>query len=61
VPDYLVLLRAISNVPMEPFRKAMAEELGFDHVESHGMSGNILFTALQPLGGLSVWEGGLSG
>ena len=47
MPDYLVLLRAISNVPMEPFRKAMAEELGFDQVESHGTSGNILFTAPQ--------------
>ena len=30
---------------MEPFRKAMSEELGFGDVETHGTSGNILFTA----------------
>lgn len=40
---YVALLRAISNVPMQPFREAM-HALGFDDVESYGMSGNLLFT-----------------
>jgi uncharacterized protein (DUF1697 family) len=41
---YVVLLRAISNVGMQPFRQAL-EELGFSDVESYGMSGNLLFNA----------------
>lgn len=41
---YVALLRAISNVSMVPFRRAM-EDLGFDDVESFGMSGNLIFTA----------------
>jgi Protein of unknown function (DUF1697) len=44
MPRYAALLRAISNVGMASFRKAM-EELGFAEVESYGMSGNLLFTA----------------
>ena len=39
---YVALLRAISNVAMQPFRQAM-EELGFTDVASYGMSGNLLF------------------
>jgi uncharacterized protein (DUF1697 family) len=42
--SYVALLRAIRNVPMQPFREAMAE-LGFSDVESFGMSGNLLFNA----------------
>lgn len=38
------MLRAIANVPMEPLRSAL-EELGFDRVESYGMSGNLIFDA----------------
>lgn len=41
---FLALLRAISNVPMKPFRDAM-REMGFTSVESYGMSGNLLFDA----------------
>lgn len=41
---YVALLRAISNVSMQPFRAAL-EELGFTDVESYGMSGNFLFNA----------------
>jgi uncharacterized protein (DUF1697 family) len=41
---FVALLRAISNVSMKPFRTAM-EELGFNDVESYGMSGNLLFNA----------------
>jgi uncharacterized protein (DUF1697 family) len=41
---HVALLRAISNTPMLPFRRAM-EELGFTDVESHGMSGNLLFNS----------------
>ena len=41
---YVALLRAISNVAMQPFRQAM-EELGFTDVASYGMSGNLLFNA----------------
>lgn len=41
---YVTLLRAISNVAMQPFREAM-EELGFTDVQSYGMSGNLLFNA----------------
>jgi uncharacterized protein (DUF1697 family) len=41
---YVALLRAISNVGMQPFRQGM-EELGFTAVESYGMSGNFLFRA----------------
>jgi hypothetical protein len=41
---YVAFLRAISNVSMEPFRRAM-EDLGFADVESFGMSGNLLFNA----------------
>jgi uncharacterized protein (DUF1697 family) len=38
------MLRAIANVPMAPLREAL-ETLGFDDVESYGMSGNLLFDA----------------
>lgn len=41
---YVALLRAISNLPMRPFRDAM-EDMGFTGVESYGMSGNLLFDA----------------
>jgi len=41
---YVVFLRAISNVRMDPFRKGM-EALGFRDVASYGMSGNLVFTA----------------
>jgi uncharacterized protein (DUF1697 family) len=41
---YVVLLRAITNVSMKPFRDAM-EEMGFTDVESHAASGNLLFDA----------------
>jgi uncharacterized protein (DUF1697 family) len=40
----VALLRAITNLPMQPFRDAM-EEMGFTDVESYGMSGNLLFDA----------------
>lgn len=40
----VALLRAISNVGMQPFREGM-EALGFTAVESYGMSGNLLFNA----------------
>jgi hypothetical protein len=42
--QYVALLRAISNVRMDSFRRAL-EDLGFTHVESFGMSGNLLFDA----------------
>jgi uncharacterized protein (DUF1697 family) len=41
---HVVLLRAITNVPMKPFRDAM-EEMGFTDVESYATSGNLLFDA----------------
>jgi hypothetical protein len=41
---YLALLRAITNLPMKPFRDAM-QEMGFSDVESYGISGNLLFDA----------------
>jgi uncharacterized protein (DUF1697 family) len=41
---YVVLLRAIANVSMKPFRDAM-EEMGFTDVESYAASGNLLFDA----------------
>jgi uncharacterized protein (DUF1697 family) len=41
---YVVLLRAISNVSMKPFRDAM-EEMSFTDVESYAASGNLLFDA----------------
>jgi uncharacterized protein (DUF1697 family) len=41
---YLALLRAITNLPMKPFRDAM-QEMGFGDVQSYGMSGNLLFEA----------------
>jgi uncharacterized protein (DUF1697 family) len=41
---YVALLRAISHVSMKTFREKM-EKLGFTDVESHGMSGNLLFNA----------------
>jgi len=41
---YVVLLRAITNVSMKPFRDAM-EEMGFTDVESYATSGNLLFDA----------------
>jgi uncharacterized protein (DUF1697 family) len=40
---YVAFLRAISNVEMAPFRRAL-EELGLADVASYGMSGNLLFT-----------------
>jgi uncharacterized protein (DUF1697 family) len=40
---YVALLRAIANVPMLPLRDSLAE-LGLADVESHGMSGNLMFT-----------------
>jgi Protein of unknown function (DUF1697) len=43
-PRYVALLRAITNVPMKPFRRAL-EELGFTDVESYATSGNLLFNA----------------
>ena len=46
--EYVALLRAISNVSMEPFRAAMID-LGFADVSSFGMSGNLLFNT-------SGWE-----
>ena len=41
---YVALLRAISNVSMQPFREGM-EDLGFTDVVSFGMSGNLLFNS----------------
>jgi uncharacterized protein (DUF1697 family) len=41
---YVALLRAISNIRMQPFREEM-EALGFTDVKSYGMSGNLLFNA----------------
>jgi Protein of unknown function (DUF1697) len=41
---YVALLRAITNVPMKPFRDAM-EDMGFTEVESYATSGNLLFEA----------------
>ena len=41
---FVALLRAITNVPMKPFRDAM-HEMGFADVQSYGMSGNLLFEA----------------
>jgi hypothetical protein len=41
---YVALLRAISNVAMQSFRRRM-EALGFRDVTSYGMSGNLLFEA----------------
>lgn len=40
---YVALLRAIAHVPMLPLRDSLAE-LGFTDVESHGMSGNLMFS-----------------
>jgi uncharacterized protein (DUF1697 family) len=40
---YVALLRAIANVPMLPLRDSLAE-LGLTDVESHGMSGNLMFS-----------------
>lgn len=45
--QYVALLRAISNVRMQPFCESM-EELGFSEVESFGMSGNFLFNSDNP-------------
>lgn len=42
--EYVALLRAISNTPMDSFRRGM-EALGFEDVESFGMSGNLLFNS----------------
>lgn len=42
--NYVALLRAISNVPMLPMRRAL-QELGLQQVASYGMSGNLLFNA----------------
>jgi hypothetical protein len=43
-PRYVALLRAITNVPMKPFRRALGE-LGFTDVESCATSGTLLFNA----------------
>lgn len=43
-PRYVVLLRALANMPMKPFRDAL-EELGFTDVASYATSGNLLFNA----------------
>ena len=43
MPRFAALLRAVSNVAMNPFRRAM-EDMGFTDVETFGMSGNLLFT-----------------
>jgi uncharacterized protein (DUF1697 family) len=40
--QYVALLRAISNLSMEPFRRAL-EGFGFTDVHSYGMSGNLMF------------------
>lgn len=40
--QYVALLRAISNVGMQPFREGL-EALGFSDVTSYGMSGNLMF------------------
>lgn len=45
--DFIALLRAITNVSMQPLRLAM-EEMGFAAVESYGASGNLLFNAPGP-------------
>lgn len=42
--DFVVLLRGISNTPMQPFREKL-EGIGLMDVESFGMSGNLLFNA----------------
>lgn len=42
---YVALLRAIAHVPMLPLRDSLAE-LGLTDVESHGMSGNLMFSAV---------------
>ena len=44
VTGYVALLRAIANVPMQPFRDKL-EELGLEDVSSYGMSGNFMFNA----------------
>ena len=44
MPRLVVLLRAISNVAMQQYRKRM-EALGFSDVESVGMSGNLIFSS----------------
>ncbi len=41
---YVALLRAITNVGMQPFRAGM-EALGFTGVASYGVSGNLLFSS----------------
>lgn len=43
--QYVALLRAIAHVGMQSFRAGM-EELGYPEVESYGMSGNLLFNAV---------------
>jgi uncharacterized protein (DUF1697 family) len=43
---YVALLRAIAHVPMLPLRDSLAE-LGLSDVESHGMSGNLMFSAAE--------------
>jgi uncharacterized protein (DUF1697 family) len=43
MPRYVAFLRAISNQPMQPFRDALTG-LGFDDVESFGVSGNLIFS-----------------
>jgi uncharacterized protein (DUF1697 family) len=40
---YVALLRAIAHVPMLPLRDSLAD-IGLAEVESHGMSGNLMFT-----------------
>jgi len=42
--EYVAFLRAISNVPMQPFREALSD-IGLTDVSSFGGTGNLLFSA----------------
>jgi uncharacterized protein (DUF1697 family) len=42
--EFVALLRGISNVSMEPFRRGL-EELGLADVETYGGTGNLIFNA----------------
>ena len=44
--EYAVFLRGVSNVPMEPYRSALAG-LGLGEVDSFGASGNFVFSTPQ--------------
>jgi len=41
---YVVFLRGISNVPMQPFRQALPD-IGLDDVVSFGGTGNLIFSS----------------